>query len=117
MILSETNKTILRQRTQKGIWQQLYEFPLVETEKEVAINALRNEALFANISEAYAIKELTLFEEKSVIHKLSHQHLYTRFWIATTKNKLSKGIDIEAIHEFAVPVLISNFISSFDGFN
>ena len=35
VILSQEYQTILRQRTTKGIWQQLFEFPLVETQKEV----------------------------------------------------------------------------------
>ena len=28
---SEDQKTVLEQRTEKGIWQQLYQFPLIET--------------------------------------------------------------------------------------
>ena len=31
VIISEDDKTVLRQRTEKGIWQKLYEFPLIET--------------------------------------------------------------------------------------
>ncbi|MGK0387266.1 MAG: A/G-specific adenine glycosylase [Patiriisocius sp.] len=117
VLLSEDNQTILQQRTQKGIWQQLYEFPLVETQMEVMELDLRSEEAFNDISEKYAIQELTLYQERSVIHKLSHQHLYTRFWIAKASGKLNKGIALEAIPEFAVPVLISNFISEFAAFN
>ena len=33
---SENGKTVLEQRTKKGIWQQLYQFPLIETPTAVS---------------------------------------------------------------------------------
>ena len=116
VILSENGNTVLQQRTKKGIWQQLYEFPLVETPHLVAQDALRKEIQFNRISSLYDLDTLTLFEETAVVHKLSHQHLYTRFWIAQTKSKLPKGLPVDGIEQYAVPVLISNFISKFEGF-
>ncbi len=116
VILSENGNTVLQQRTEKGIWQQLYEFPLVETTHLVAQDALCKEIQFDHISTLYVLDTLTLFRENAVVHKLSHQHLYTRFWIAQTKSKLPKGIPVDDIDQYAVPVLISNFISEFEGF-
>ncbi|CAI8315474.1 MAG: Adenine DNA glycosylase [Flavobacteriaceae bacterium] len=116
VLLSEDQNTVLQQRTDKGIWQQLYEFPLVETQQVVDEFELREELQFSQISALYGIDTLTLYKEKAVIHKLSHQHLYTRFWIAQTKSKLPQGLPIDKIDTYAVPVLISNFISGFEGF-
>jgi len=116
VLLSEDQNTVLQQRTEKGIWQQLYEFPLVETQQVVDEFELREELQFNQISALYGIDTLTLYKEKAVIHKLSHQHLYTRFWIAQTKSKLPQGLPIDEIDTYAVPVLISNFISEFEGF-
>ncbi len=116
VILSQEHQTILRQRTNKGIWQQLFEFPLVETQKEVDQSQLKEAPQCVEILKQNGIDCLTLYQEKSVIHKLSHQHLYTRFWIAQTKSKLPQGILIDKIDNYAVPVLISNFISEFEGF-
>ena len=116
VLLSEDQNTVLQQRTDKGIWQQLYEFPLVETLQVVDEFELREELQFNQISALYGIDTLTLYKEKAVIHKLSHQHLYTRFWIAQTKSKLPQGLPIDKIDTYAVPVLISNFISEFEGF-
>lgn len=117
VLLSEDHQTILKQRMKKGIWQQLYEFPLVETTKEITKAELRKEASFSEISETYGIASVTLYKEKAVVHKLSHQHLYTRFWIAQSNAKWEDGISVAGIREFAVPVLISNFISEFTAFN
>lgn len=116
VLLSQEHQTILRQRTNKGIWQQLFEFPLVETQQVVDEFELREELQFNQISALYGIDTLTIYKEKAVIHKLSHQHLYTRFWIAQTKSKLPQGLPIDKIDTYAVPVLISNFISEFEGF-
>jgi A/G-specific adenine glycosylase len=91
VVLSKEHQTILRQRTSKGIWQQLYEFPLVETQKEVDQSQLKEAPQCIEILTTNAIDSLTLYQEKSVIHKLSHQHLYTRFWIAETKVNYLKG--------------------------
>ena len=37
VFISEDNKTILEKRESKGIWQNLYQFPLIETESRIEI--------------------------------------------------------------------------------
>jgi len=115
VLLSENNKTILQQRTSKGIWQQLYEFPLIETDAEVTIEALQETTTFKTISEKFIISSVVLYNDKSIIHKLSHRHLYARFWIAETNKELLNGCSISEINNFPVPKLIANFISQFFG--
>jgi A/G-specific adenine glycosylase len=58
--------------------------------------------------------EIKLFNEKEIVHKLSHQHLYTRFWVIKTKNSKNLNIDWKKIHDFPVPRLIASFIEAFD---
>ena len=123
VVHSKDQQTILRQRTSKGIWQQLFEFPLIETEIDLNLAELINLEEYKSLSEDLQIKSLTLFNEKAVIHKLSHQHLHTRFWIAEIKDlSIAKteaavqGIPINKINDYAVPVLIENFISEFSVF-
>ena len=61
--ISEDNKTQIEQRTKKGIWQQLYQFPLIETETSVALEELLKHADVPSlIPKSY--KELSLFNEK-----------------------------------------------------
>lgn len=119
VVLTEKNTTFLNQRTQKGIWQQLFEFPLVESLKEVSAAQLQTIEEYKEMAEELYITSVTLYNETSVVHKLSHQHLYTRFWIAevaaTDKNKQHERVEVPfaEIENFAVPVLIENFITSF----
>lgn len=113
VVLSENENTILKQRIGKGIWHKLYEFPLVETSEEVDIEDLKNLPQFQDFSENLDIRSISLFNEEAVVHKLSHQHLYTRFWIIETPKDGQADIPISEINNYAVPVLIENFVSEF----
>ncbi len=113
VFISENGKTVLEKREGKGIWQNLYQFPLIETNANVDADAL--ETL---IKEHDLIKgmpfELSLYNKEVVVHKLSHQHLYTRFWVVNVNRLLNEGIPTDEIHNYAVPILIGNFIESFN---
>ena len=114
--LTEDKKTILNQRKGKGIWQNLYQFPLVETAQEVDEAALLSEESFRSNTAYWDIDSISLFNEVAVIHKLSHQHLHTRFWIVILNSELEQMKTIMEVKEKAVPVLIGNFIEKFPPF-
>ena len=121
VIVSENEKTLLQQRTGKGIWHKLYEFPLIETSEEINLSTLKSLPQFHDFSEKIKIESITLYNEKSVVHKLSHQHLITRFWIVETfrlggqAGANDGAIPIPDVKKYAVPVLIENFASEFFG--
>ncbi len=56
---------------------------------------------------------ISLFNKKEIVHKLSHQHLYTQFWIVETTNLSEAKINWSEIQEYPVPVLIANFLEEF----
>lgn len=114
--LSENNKTLLQKRTSKGIWQNLYQFPLIESSKKWDRGTLIKSADFIEFSEKIDLISLTKWNEKVIIHKLSHKHLHTTFWILKIKEIPTDAISYSKIHSFPVPVLIENFISNFESF-
>ena len=114
--LSTDGKTVLQQRTKKGIWQKLYEFPLVETEQLVEAEALNKNESFVGLKNRFKFESVILYNETPIVHKLSHRTIETRFWIAECEKLDEKGIAISEITDFPVPVLIDSFISSFSGF-
>ncbi|MEO1013515.1 MAG: A/G-specific adenine glycosylase, partial [Bacteroidota bacterium] len=63
--------------------------------------------------EDFKIKGVHLFNEKPIVHKLSHQHLHTLFWIVELNGVLHDGISFNEVQDYAVPVLISDFIKAF----
>lgn len=109
VFLDENAKTIIIKRTQKGIWHNLYEFPLIETENELTdtaiLDLIQNQTFVEN--EILAIR---LFNQEAIRHKLSHQHLNIKFWEIRVKKTLETGIDSESVSKFPFPIVIFNFI-------
>jgi len=105
------NQTNIYQRKLKDIWLGLYQFPLVETKKEVDKLELTKTAQFDN----YPTKsfKISLFNEESIVHKLSHQHLYVKFWILHTQEKLKQPVTWSEFKNYPVPILIENFVKEF----
>ncbi len=111
-IITDDNQTVLNQRVGKGIWQNLYEFPLIETKKAITKQELIKDKKFKLIiTEEFDLK---LFNDTDIIHKLSHQHLYTKFWIVYTSKVSKQTISIDELENYPVPVLIENFITKKD---
>lgn len=112
VIITEDNNTVFTERRGKGIWEGLYEFPLIETSKSINEEELVQEELFEKLFKKDV--RITLYTSKEVVHKLSHQHLITRFWIVKTTEVASEVIHWEDIEKYPTPVLISNFLGKVD---
>ena len=111
VIQTDDDKTILSERKGNGIWQGLYQFPLIETTQNISGEALiSNEEFISLFPEKSSI---LLFNKKEIVHKLSHQHLYTQFWIVRPKTAFEANIDWADVENYPVPVLIANFLKDF----
>jgi A/G-specific adenine glycosylase len=105
----DLQNTIIQKRTAKGIWHNLYEFPLIETdtvEDFDCISALIQKDFFQE-NEIVSVLE---YNPESIIHKLSHQHLHIKFWKVSLKGIAENGINLEAVKTFPFPIVIHNFI-------
>jgi A/G-specific adenine glycosylase len=71
----EVQKTIIQKRTAKGIWHNLYEFPLIESEQEVGFDYILEETR-KHFLKNNAIISMDDSNGESLVHKLSHQHLF-----------------------------------------
>jgi A/G-specific adenine glycosylase len=101
--------TIINKRDQKGIWQNLYEFPLIETKTETNFEQIAD-LIISNYKTKYKIVTITNFNSRAIIHKLSHQHLNINFWKVKVKGAISEGINRKKIKDFPFPKVIFNFI-------
>ncbi len=111
--ISDNQMVAVEQRLGSGIWKNLYQFPLIETtsaiaEDELIVNAQFKALLGDNYSSLY------LFNEKAIVHKLSHQHLHTNFWIVHLNAPLPNSVFVKHLKTLAVPQLISNFIDAYN---
>lgn len=111
VIKTKDNRTILSERKGKGIWQGLFQFPLIESDKTINKEELILSEDFTNLFPSKTT--LSLFNSKEIIHKLSHQHLHTQFWIIETKNSPEININWSEIEKYPVPILIAIFLEAY----
>lgn len=111
VIKTNDNKTILSERKGKGIWQGLYQFPLIESDKNINKNELISSDEFAALFPEETT--ISLFNKKEIVHKLSHQHLHTQFWIIEPATSSEAKINWSDIEKYPVPVLIANFLKEY----
>lgn len=105
LIRDNLDKIALRKRTAKDIWQNLYEFPLIETNSAVNIDDLTPMVL--EIREDASVYETADYD---VVHKLSHQHLHIKFWDVRVNGILNNGIATEDLHKYALPTALLNYV-------
>ncbi|WP_330442223.1 A/G-specific adenine glycosylase [Flavobacterium sp. C4GT6] len=110
LIVKDANgNSLMQKRTAKGIWYNLYEFPLLETVTEVP-----EKETFQLINTFpgfdFPVTDIKLLTPVNVIHKLSHQHLHIRFWEVSTNNVVKNALSHSELRELPVPVVIHNFI-------
>ncbi len=112
VFITKENKTIFEERKGKGIWQGLYQFPLIETINEVHVEDLDTIPDFQALVPKNAV--IQLFNENSIIHKLSHQHLFTKFWIIKTDDHNKATTNWDTLELFPTSVLIANFMKEYN---
>ena len=106
-----SNKTILEKRT-SGIWKNMYQFPLIECDKELSRNELLKNELFTPYSNG--LLSIQLFNSKTIIHKLSHQHIFTKFWIVEVDAINDIDLDWKELAKYPVSKLIDNFLTEYN---
>jgi A/G-specific adenine glycosylase len=109
VVEDEVDNTFIQKRTAKGIWHNLYEFPLLETEKEEGFDFVSEKIQNAFFRQNDIISIMG-FNDKSIIHKLSHQHLHIKFWKVTLAGTIDGGINGAVLKTFPFPIVIHNFI-------
>jgi len=110
LVLEDTVlNTIIQKRAQKGIWHNLYEFPLIETEVEVNFDVI-SDLILDKYKGEYDISAISDLSLKNQIHKLSHQHLNIKFWKVKVKGSINGGITTQMLKTFPFPIVIFNFI-------
>ena len=108
----QSEQTRIRRRSGSDIWKHLYEFPLYESEQPVE----DFDELQPLVADEFSPKEMyrvKKFNRDPLVHKLSHQHLHTTFWIIETEELLGGTISWNALQNHALPVLLQNFVDKY----
>ena len=117
LFLRYKNKTVLNKRIQKDIWIDLYDFPLIETDKQLSEKQfLKSPAWKKFIGETeYTITAVSTPYK----HLLSHQKIYARFWELSFKTPLNPLLADSQIlifqkdlSKYPVPRLIETYLEA-----
>lgn len=121
LILETADQIVLRKRSGKGIWQNLFDFPLIETNAMLDWEDLEELVKQNAIPEMFGTSDLKpklAFEAASEErkHLLSHQSLHCRFFHLQLSEKPAKMnqdlslIDKAELGRYPIPKLIENYL-------
>jgi A/G-specific adenine glycosylase len=105
----EMQRTIIQKREGKGIWENLYEFPVIETDAAINLETFIQKIKENNPTEN-EIVSVSEYRPNNQIHKLTHQHLNIKFRKVKVKGLLPNGIDYKTLKTFPFPIVIYNFL-------
>ena len=108
---------LVQQRSGKGIWRGLYQFPLLETETEMDEKQLQKEAE-RFVQETFHLSTFTFQHSQSLLHQLTHRTIHALFLQAELPSPPPKidpkyrQVEIEGIKKIPVPRLIDKYLQT-----
>lgn len=113
-VMIDTSKnTLLEKRKGKGIWQNLYQFPIIETfekQKNFTNQEFKTLLIKHQIKSDYVMEK---WNDKPIFHKLTHQHLEINFWIVKLNERSNLVIQSRTINDYPMPRVLQNFRDKF----
>lgn len=111
-IFNYKNNVYIQKRIEKDIWQNLYEFFLIETIEPEEADLLLKDKRLKKIAASFTVQSITPAKK----HILSHQHLYATFYELQLKTELksSKLIKVKRSNliNFGLPQLITKYLNA-----
>ena len=110
-LIEDADSILFEKRIDNDIWKNLYQFPLLETEKELSEKEILNSGFPFWEDEEMYLKALSSVKK----HVLSHQVIYARLIHIERKksnfdNERFIQINKKDIYKFAVPRLVEEFL-------
>ena len=112
VVIDSSNKIVVNKRSEKDIWHNLYEFPMIETKKINKNDIIKHLASKYSISNNFITPQFDMTQN----HKLSHQDLTINYWILSLDYDLNHAIEIKKINDYPFPKPLHSFISTLDRF-
>ena len=104
LVKTDGKAIVLKKRVGKGIWEGLYDFPLIEL----------NQPKELTWKEVEQMDGISFERDGTFKHILSHQHIFASFWLVKV-NALKVAdneeiVAIESIEDFPLPQLLIRYI-------
>ena len=109
-IFNYKNNVYIQKRIEKDIWQNLYEFYLIETLEPTDGQVLLKDKALKKISTAFEIKSIVSTKK----HILSHQHLHATFYELNIKTTIKSTALVKVkrseLNNYGLPQLINKYL-------
>ena len=113
ILLDDSENTLIEKRKGKGIWQNLYQFPMIETQKKQEyFDEVEIKSLLAR-HKIVADFEISKWNDEPIFQKLTHQYLEINFWIVKLSQRSNLSTEIELIRNYPMPRVIQKFRDKF----
>ncbi|TCN73037.1 A/G-specific adenine glycosylase [Acetobacteroides hydrogenigenes] len=116
IIPQKGSQTYIAKRVNDDIWKSLYEFPLIETDRQMEVDEIVETDNWAKLFEGKAVDVLYFSSPKKYL--LSHQRIFARFVVVRMdeesqllKEKFS-AINLSEIHNYSTSRLIEGFLAA-----
>ena len=111
-ILQHNSQVLIRKRQSKDIWQDLYEFLLVETGHDTA-----SDELLQLFEKQYGATSYTLQSESTSLQQLSHQTVHFRFLQLRMGEAIQpdgyEWMDVESVSGLAFPKTLQQMVVNY----
>lgn len=113
LVLLDSDHMIWMNKIKNGIWKNLFQFPMIESKKELNKTQVLSNEIFKSIA-PISNSDIILFNSSPIIHKLSHKTIYAKFWILPVEHSNSNSIKFSDVNKYPVPRLIEKFLEKFN---
>ena len=109
-IVVKNNNYVLLEQIKKGIWKNLYQFPVYISESQKD-----KKEILKFLAEKYQTKNLkiNLIDSEFIQHKLSHINVRSRFWLTENTINVDEGIYVSSFEEYPMSKLMHKFIEKY----
>lgn len=114
LFINNNNKTAIRQRIKKDIWQDLYEFPLIETTQEEEIDNVLSMAEKEGWlqKKSYQITGISPLLKQQLSHQLiSGRFIALKIMKGFSKQKNGQWITKDKLKTYAFPKFINQYLN------
>jgi len=113
LVIEHKNKVAIQQRTQKDIWQDLCEFPLIEAETELTVKLILREALKRKIilKTNYQVLSISQLYKQPLSHQLiAGQFIRLALLTAPEKRDHWKWVNKNKLSNYSFPQFINQYL-------
>ena len=117
LVIINNGSFVIKKRIEKDIWQELYDFPLIESVKLLDAEDIDLPTELRKLDINSEIKSVNISDDYK--HILSHQKLHARFFQIELNQEFVNHnakvilVNDKTIEEFGKPILIQNYLNKY----